>query len=237
MQRTTAMSAAFVIAIIMLASFSVYESFQVYDIGSQNSSLRSQVSSFGSEVSSLNGQVSNLSGRVLLLSQGITTLEGKTYWTVTIALSNFNFSQVTFAGVTFTLNFMKQGGCMIVNGQVLSLCYGTINATGVYFPCPSAQSSNSTIYLCGAFLPQIRVSYSDGYYEYFNRVSVVRTTGTETFRTMNNQTWTRLRYNLTNWVYSPPGSYPWIGRHTNPQVAIVLRNQSNVATLTFYVSV
>jgi hypothetical protein len=89
--------------------------------------------------------------------------------------------------------------------------------------------------ICQGTLPQIKVTFSDGYYEYFNRVTVTYQTLTQTYT--SNGTKVLVPYISVHWNSSPPTSYPWFSKHMNPQVAIALNKEPNSAYLTFYVSV
>jgi hypothetical protein len=167
------------------------------------------------------------------MSTGISMLDGRPYRFVTVALSNSNFSQVSLAGVNFTFNYVVQGLCVIVIGEV-GTCYGAINSTSVNIYCPSNPPAGQNYSLCSSLLPQIKVSYPDGYYEYFNRVTVSHDAETQSGLVNGNKTTFSLHETI--WNYDKPTSYPWFSRHTNPQVAIML-NRNVTDSLTLYVSV
>jgi hypothetical protein len=224
MQFRTALSVAFVVAIVLLASFSVYESFEIYSISNENSSLGSHVSNLNGQVSNFSRQVSNLSGLVAPLSRGVSMLDDRPYWTLQVALSPHNLTSITFAGVTFVFDFEEQ-------------TYGFKayeNATQVKVLCPTEGESDIVPAVCSGLLPQVKVIFEDGYYEYFNRVTIMQQNFT--YIELSGHTVELVTTTGPVWDYNMPASYPWFSRHTNPQVAIML-NRNVTDSLTLYVSV
>jgi DNA-binding transcriptional ArsR family regulator len=160
----------------------------------------------------LQQQNASLSNALLSNQSGTLTIDGQRFLSVTVPFMS-NGTTVSLGQVRFT--FLKPDASFVQLGTQMNVS----NVTMITLPCIGNHSANA---ICGTFLPEVIVTFSDGTKEYFNKPTIATSHSQDGSLIVNIQ-------------YFPPQTSPWFTSHNVPRAGVLYYASS--AELTFYVSV